>query len=325
MTATPSNRRSRVKCASPALARRRILAALCAPLAAGFAGCAGFRPADASARVAAPPALLAPGESLVDAAGARVEVTHALAAMRAADFLLLGEVHDNPRHHALRAMLLEALAPRPRALVFEQLERGGDAAGVPPPELPAQWLDAVGFDRRAWGWPLHRPLFETALRLRLPVRGLGLSRAAVRRAAREGAAALPAALAEALVTARLAAAPEAALDDALQQGHCNALPAAALPGMRVAQRARDAAMALALLDAGAPAALIAGNGHVRRDFGVPQLLAAMRPGARTLSVGLLEREPDGSLPGRERLDAYDLVWVTAAAPREDPCARFAPR
>mgnify|MGYP006201562501 CR=1 FL=1 len=38
----------------------------------------------------------------------------------------------------------------------------------------------------------------------------------------------------------------------------------------------------------APAVLLAGNGHVRLDYGVGQLFAALRPQARVLSVGFLE-------------------------------------
>jgi uncharacterized iron-regulated protein len=95
-----------------------------------------------------------------------------------------------------------------------------------------------------------------------------------------------------------------------------------VPMMRNAQEARDAAMTDAMLRAsagGRPAWLIAGNGHVRRDYGVPRMLGALAPTKRTLVVGFLEREPDGALPSAAERQVYDVVWITERAEREDPC------
>ena len=69
--------------------------------------------------------------------------------------------------------------------------------------------------------------------------------------------------------------------------------------------------------------LIAGNGHVRRDLGVPLYLQQALPGARIVSLGLLEvesgkeRAADYSAQGAQR--TYDFAWFTARAAREDPC------
>ena len=45
--------------------------------------------------------------------------------LAAADFVLLGEVHDNPAHHELRGRLITALADRRPAVVFEQIPETG--------------------------------------------------------------------------------------------------------------------------------------------------------------------------------------------------------
>jgi hypothetical protein len=62
-----------------------------------------------------------------------------------------------------------------------------------------------------------------------------------------------------------------------------------LPGFVEAQRLRDAALAeaaLAALEAhGAPVAIITGNGHARRDWGVPAVLAVAAPGRIGLHAG----------------------------------------
>ena len=59
------------------------------------------------------------------------------------------------------------------------------------------------------------------------------------------------------------------------------------------------------------AVLLAGNGHVRRDIGVPRWLnAATRD--RSLSIGLLE-------PGDADAAAFDVALTTPAQTRPDPC------
>jgi uncharacterized iron-regulated protein len=232
-------------------------------------------------------------------------------ALRRADFVLLGEQHDNPLHHRLRGELVADLGPG-AAVVAEQLTRGRrvDARGE---LLPA--LNAAGFDAQGWDWPLHAPLFGAVVRAGLPLSGGNLPRDTARRIAREGDAALEPALAALLQSAPLNATAQAALDADLVAGHCGQLRDDMTLRLRRAQRARDASLAAALVEsAGRPAVLVAGNGHVRRDYGVPQLLAALRPGAVVASVGFLDGgEP---LPGAP----YTHVWTTTAPRREDPCA-----
>ena len=83
--------------------------------------------------------------------------------------------------------------------------------------------------------------------------------------------------------------------------------------MTRAQFARDAVMAQVLRKhAARGAVLLAGNGHVRRDIGVPRWLSAM-PIERQLAVGFVE-DDDPVVEGR-----FDAVVVTARAERKDPC------
>jgi len=65
--------------------------------------------------------------------------------------------------------------------------------------------------------------------------------------------------------------------------------------------------------------LLAGNGHARRDIGVPFWLPA--DAARTaISIGLLERD-DTSAP--ESAADFDAYVITEAAKRPDPCEELA--
>lgn len=255
------------------------------------------------------------GERIVDLrSGRTIMRSELIAAMRASDVVLLGERHDNVHHHAARGALIEALGAR-TAVVAEHLPRRARVQFGP--NLLVS-LEAAGFEPQAWRWPLHEALFASVARAGVPLVGGNLPRDVVRRIAREGEAAWPEELAALLAGASLDDQAQAALDADLLAGHCGHLSAQRLPGMRAAQRARDASMFAALREAdAAPAILLAGNGHVRLDYGVGQLLAALRPQARVLSVGFLE--------AGERVEPglYTHAWITPPAERSDPCAGFA--
>lgn len=245
-----------------------------------------------------------------------------LARLRAARYRLLGEVHDHPAHHALRAGLLARLAPA--EVFFEQFDREHDAAlrEAQRGSADADALAKAGRIEQNWRWPLHRPLVEAALAARMPVRAANLPTADTRRIAKAGVLeAEDAPLMEVLARAQWSEAREREMRTAIIDGHCGMLPARAAPGMALAQRARDAAMAQALSGSGEPVVLLAGNGHVRRDLGVPAYLPR---GAAVLSLGVLETRPGEADPrtyalGADGGAAYDVIWFTAPQPRPDPC------
>lgn len=273
----------------------------------------------------APVALTLPDSTLLlDAAtGAPAAPAELLRRLNTADLVLLGEVHDNAVQHALRGALLTALAARHPAVVFEQFAETTEP--IPPPapgEDEEAWLDAHGFDRKSWEWPLHRPVVDAAIAHARSLWGSGLSRESLRAVVRGGDSAAPATLQPILAQTPLDSIARAGIDSELVEGHCHKLPESMIPGMRAAQLVRDASMTQALLQASAsgPAWLIAGNGHVRSDMGVPRMLRIAAPRARLLTVGFLEREENGDLPTASERRVYDLVFITPRAEREDPCA-----
>lgn len=256
--------------------------------------------------------------------GATVSYPALLARLAGADFVLLGELHDNPTHHQVRGLLISASTARPPAVVFEQLAAAEASIPVPSPGTSIEsWLDTNGFDRKAWKWPLHAPAVHAAIASGRSVWGSGVSREALRSVVKDGARSAPEPLWRLMEATPLDSAGQAAMDHELIVGHCNQLPESMIPGMRAAQEVRDAAMTRALLSAGAdgPAWLIAGNGHVRSDVAVPRLLRGSAPSRSVLVVGLLESGPGSRLPDFEP-GRYDLVIVTPPATREDPCARM---
>lgn len=251
------------------------------------------------------------------ASGREISRDELLQRLRAADYVLLGEQHDNAVHHQRRGQLLTALGAGV-PVVAEHMTRG---QAVLPPLLGSELLprlEAAGFDAKAWRWPLHEPLFTAAAAPGRMLVGGNAPREQVREVARKGEAALPEDLKMVALAAPLGEVGRSALDADLVQGHCGMLAGERLDSMRWAQRARDAAMWLALQQVaqvqGRPAVLVAGNGHVRTDYGVAQLIAALQPAARVASVGFVET-------GAKREGApYTYVWITAAPPREDACA-----
>ena len=243
--------------------------------------------------------------------------------------VLLGEVHDNVVQHRIRAEALRRLldgGARP-AIAFEQFdrERQGDIdrARREQPSAGQTLADHVIAQARApkdaWDWTQYRPFVDLALEYDLPIVAANLSRSEAARVAREGPDAVF------TETERRELALDR-YDDNLaeherivQAGHCNMLPKSALPGLARAQIARDAVLANALrpfLPRGV--VLLTGNGHARKDIGVPRHLpAADQP--RVWSIGLLEKGTE------ERNRMFDVAFVTPEQERPDPCAALMPK
>lgn len=268
--------------------------------------------------------------------------------LAASTVALLGEVHDNGDHHRIRAQLILALEarrggePRP-ALVLEHIRADQDLALAALRALDRRERRSVAdlFAALSWetsGWPdkaLFQPLFEAALDAEWPILAGDLPSADIRAVARQGLAALPASELQRLGLATPLPAPaQADLLDELEKSHCGLLPKSAFGAMADAQRYRDAYMAHAVLDAERAhgrAILLAGNGHVRSDRGVPWHLRRLAPDARLATVMFLEVE--GSKPAaldyliRGSLDEpmADVVVLTRRAERPDPCTEMRKR
>lgn len=234
-----------------------------------------------------------------------------------ADVVVLGEVHDNPLHHAHQARAVAAL--RPRALVFEMLTPE-QAARMPADRANRAAIEAA----LGWvgsGWPdfaMYHPIFTAAPEAQ--VFGGALARPDVVRAMSDGAAAVFGDDAARYGLTTVIGGNDLAVRlDEQAQAHCNALPPEALPGMVEAQRLRDAALARAVVMAmaatGGPVTVITGTGHARKDRGVPMVLAAVAPGLRVLSVGQAEADPGADAP-------FDLWLITTPVDRGDPCDAF---
>lgn len=255
-----------------------------------------------------------------------------LSRLAGADVVLLGEQHDNPRHHRLQARVIDGLVSRGRrpAIVFEMLQRDqqrvvDDTRAKSPNDVDAL-AKAVAWSGSGWPqWRFYRPVFAAAYRNDLPIIAGNLPREAVRGLVRDGAQAVAAAERHELgLDLSLPADERAGLLQELRESHCGLLPEQLLPRMAIAQRARDGAIARAAINAassGRSVVIITGNGHARTDRAIPWVLHRLAP---ELAVAALSFYPveSGRQISAEALGAlpYDYVWLTPAVEHEDPCA-----
>lgn len=235
-----------------------------------------------------------------------------------AQVVLLGEVHDNPHHHARQAELVAGL--KPAALVFEMLtpeqaarvtpERRGDTGALG---------EALGWAQGGWpDFAMYYPIFAAAPEA--AIYGAAVPRAAARAAMKRGVAESFGEEAGLYGLDRPLEAGTQAEREAFQHAaHCEALPGEMLPVMVGLQRLRDATLAQAALraldDTGGPVVVITGNGHARRDWGVPADLARVRPGLAVFALG--QSEAGGAAEG-----VFDRVEQSPGVERDDPCAVF---
>ncbi|KUJ73720.1 hypothetical protein AVO45_14115 [Ruegeria marisrubri] len=236
--------------------------------------------------------------------------------MTAADVVILGEVHDNPQHHRVQTEAVKAI--KPSAVVWEMVTEEGaqrlaQKAATNPEELARilRWAES--------GWPplsMYYPVFQAS---DAPVYGAMVPRAAAQHAMEAGpAAAMGADAALYGLTIPLPPEEQAAREADQLAAHCDAIPQDLLPKLVAAQRLRDAvltrAIRQALADTGGPVVVITGNGHARKDRGIPTFLSRLEPGLRIFVLGQSE---DGAISGE-----YDAVLDSPAVEREDPCEAF---
>ncbi len=258
--------------------------------------------------------------------------------------LLIGEAHDNAEHHLVQRDLVDFSLMRKNErlpVVFEQFRADQQAALDKFTETnnnPAH-ARSVAFLKRLTGWEKsgwqqynYDPLLQAAIDAKLPVYAGDVTRDAIMKVAKEGEGALPA---EDRARLKLDVLLGAKLDDAslseIEEAHCGTMPKEAFTGMAYAQRYRDASLADAVLKAAdkhGSAILIAGNGHVRTDRGVPWYIHQRAPDKKVVSVMLVEvedgktdpeayvpRDPDGK-------PAADYIIFTPRAERGDPCEKM---
>ncbi|MEO1017931.1 MAG: ChaN family lipoprotein [Pseudomonadota bacterium] len=262
---------------------------------------------------------------------ATVTLDALITAAAAADWLIIGERHDNRDHHLLQALIIEAVHDRDsrsRPVAFEMLDSAQqelvDRHLENNPSDVSGLAQATTWDESGWpDWQSYEPVFSAAILTESPIIAADLTADQIHAVYQEGASGFADDFLRGSGLDRALPEPlEKALQDEIETAHCGVVPRAQLTPMVEVQRARDAMLAHRLVIGAVQAGgiLIAGNGHARRDRGVPWYLDHLRPDDRVLSIGLVEVDADietrlGDMP-------FDYVWLTPRADDVDPCEAF---
>jgi len=224
--------------------------------------------------------------------------------------VIIGEQHDNADHHAVQLWLLQNLGEKRSqgSLLLEMLTPDQQARvdGVrralkPPADLAVElaWQDG-------WDWNLYGPIVRFAFTQSYPLLSANLDDTEIRGFYRKPPILKGERSSVASVKDELAR--------QISDSHCGLLPQSQMPAMVAVQQQRDRRMAVRLLAAPAPALLLAGAFHARKDIGVPlHMLDLGAPEAPT--VLMLAEQGSEVTPAMA-----DYVWFTPAAPKPDYCA-----
>src|SRR6478752_1362760 len=177
-------------------------------------------------------------------ASAFVDLNKAAARAATARFVLLGEKHDNADHHRLQARLLTELVKDGRhpAVVLEMLEieqqPAVDSYLAQSGATAAGFGAALGWEKTSWPpFADYQPIFEVALKNKLPLKAGNIAQADAKALVRQGVAALPSERAQQLRLDReLSPDLQGPLLDELRASHCGQLPESLLGPMPLAQR-----------------------------------------------------------------------------------------
>ncbi len=263
--------------------------------------------------------------------------------LKDADYVLLGETHDNPDHHWLQARVIAGLtsAEKKPAIVMEMIRvdqmRRLNAymdEGTPKAEFLG---NALQWEQNGWpSWSMYQPIGEQIITNDLEIYPGHPSRMTINHLIKSDLAILPL---KARQVFRLTTPLPKPLKDSLSQeirtAHCNRLPENVIPPMTEVQRFRDAWMADVMIQAaedddGKPrqSILIAGSGHTRDDRGAPWYLRERKGGGKSKTVHFIETgkdaqsindlagtSPDGTLTA-------DYFWITPLLDRGDPCDKI---
>ncbi|MGC6419450.1 MAG: ChaN family lipoprotein [Bradymonadia bacterium] len=232
-----------------------------------------------------------------------------------AQLILIGERHDHPDHHRIQAWLIDNITDQ-RTVGFEMLARplqdalqaAKNASDV---EALSQWEKS--------GWPafsIYKPIFDAAYRGQHELAAIHPTRKQVK-------AVLMGLSAGELAKGHMSALPRdglKALKADIKASHCGHANPQMTQAMTRAQVFKDQFMLRNLIEKSGDkgSVLIAGNGHVRKDYGIPVHAPA---DLRTVSIGIIEagRTLDVARYGPER---FDYVFFTPMLDDVDPCVQF---
>ncbi|NOU00553.1 MAG: ChaN family lipoprotein [Gallionella sp.] len=262
-----------------------------------------------------------------------IDETVLLSRIKAANILLLGEVHDNRLHQEYQLKLLKAQldsGSRP-SLMMEQFDSENQASldaslsNTNRDDAFSRAADLIKFG----DWKLYAPLLSAAVDYKLPIIAANIANLQLQPVMRQGFDAYdPADLKRIKINEVWSEDRDNYLSQHIEGTHCGQISPQWRAGLVRGQRLRDALM----VDAAVPSfgrgiVAIVGRNHARRDIGLPLYFSVRRPSTRMLSIGLVEVIPGMDAPQLYATETatgeapYDVIWFS---PRLDRSGRFDP-
>lgn len=261
-------------------------------------------------------------------AGRFIAANDLFSRLEGASYLLLGEKHDNPDHHALQLRSLDHVlkAGNVSTVSFEMMssEQQPLLRDLSPSrqESLEQINEYLQWDNDGWDWEYYGPLLRSAIQAGVSINAANISNEEMMQVY---AAPTPAEIEGVLDEQTMAA-----LEKDIDESHCGMLPESQFPAMVRVQQARDYAMAGSLSASSQQKlqVLIAGNYHIRRDLGVPNYLLSKQSNlleSQIVALAFMEvdeasNDPAEYLQQFGSVKAYDYIWFTPAVSDEDYCA-----
>ncbi len=266
-----------------------------------------------------------------------------VAALGQANYILLGEKHDNPDHHSIQAWLVGNLLDNHRklAVAFEMFAM--DKKQILETFLASGSNDAADIaeltDWKNSGWPdwkHYLPIAQHAMDAGVPILATNMTRAQAMAMVRHNETFLDKQTISTMGLDR--AFPEAMTASQtmdLVRSHCSMMPENMVEPMLRAQTTKDAMMAHVMIGAADTegldgAILITGGGHARNDWGVPWYLDQRRSvNASVISLVMLEVDEGAISVGDYGHDwdninpPFDYLWFTPRIELGDPCDKYA--
>jgi uncharacterized iron-regulated protein len=241
-------------------------------------------------------------------------------------YVLVGEKHDNPEHHRLELMLIQARLQqgsqqKNSKVVFEMLDDSQDAAlgRLKSSDSLEQMHSILSWPAKGWDWASYGPSFQAALSKEALKSG-NVSKAFIGSIYKEGEKALLGNLRFETVS-QATPAIKAYLLDQIFASHCGMQSRETLTPMLHIQLAKDASMASAMAQTSS-AMLIAGGEHVRTETAVPWHLRQKKKDSDVMVLQLIEVKTDlhdvhSYISSAGKADYY---WFTSAIEAKDYCA-----
>lgn len=271
------------------------------------------------------------------------------------DVILLGETHDNIKHHQLQAQVIKHLTVNQHspAIAYEMLNQSQQPAID---EFQAHYYQAlkngkvsnvseqvdifaqrIHWEKSGWPeWHYYQPVFYNTIENQLPIIAANLNIKTIRKVIKQGSKVLDKSVQEQLIKYQYDDVLQKELEKEILSSHCDMLPEKMLAPMLLGQQVRDLAMTQAILSTLSTQeetdklVLIAGAGHTRTDYGVPFYLHKENPKLNLLSLTFMEVSEDEFKPEsyvKAWSDTatklpFDYVWFTEKSEREDQCEKM---